>query len=83
MTVDTADPLVTQARLSDIRTRILARVPVTPAEMRDLLADIRRDRDNATRAARSAAATRRRQAAQPTAAAPAISIDTLFGSDAE
>lgn len=63
----------TIAHLQDIRIRVLNRERVTPAEMRDLLSDLRRDRENTAKTARSATAKKK-------AATASLSLDQLFPS---
>lgn len=73
-TASTADPLATQARLQDVRLRILNGERVPPDEMRELLSDIRRDRENAARLGRKGT-TKRKPAA---AGAVNVNLDELF-----
>ena len=69
-------PTDTASRLLDIRLRIHNRERITPAEMRAILLDIARDRENAAKYA-----ARDRRAAKKTAAggsAPSINVNDLF-----
>lgn len=68
--------LDTLARLQDVRLRVFNRERVTPEEMRLLLLDIVRDRENASRAGAKSRAAAKKAAATP---APALDINTLFG----
>jgi len=69
--------LDTLARLQDIRLRVYNHERISPADMRALLDDIRRDRDSASRAsAKTRAAARKAAGAPPTAK---LDIDSLFG----
>jgi beta-phosphoglucomutase-like phosphatase (HAD superfamily) len=69
-TVDS--PLDTQVRLADLRLRVLNNQPVSPAEYRDLLMDLRRHRVGA-----AAASSKARRAAAKVAAP--INLADLFG----
>jgi len=72
---DTAS-LDTLASLQDIRLRVFNRERISPAEMRKLLLDISRDRENASRAgARSRAAAKKADKSAPVQ----LDINTLFG----
>lgn len=68
--------LDTLARLQDIRLRVYNRERITPAEMRTLLLDIMRDRENASRAGAKA-----RTAAKKAASSAPVTLDInqLFG----
>lgn len=69
--------LATQARLADIRLRVINRETVTRDEYRSLLLDLRRDRDNTARSGRAAAAAKRKAS---TAVTPqSLDLNTLFG----
>lgn len=71
-----SDTLSVQSRLADIRLRVINREAVGTDEYRDLLLDLRRDRDNTARAARSATTAKRKaQTTTPTT----LDLNTLFG----
>ena len=71
--------LDTQLRLQDIRLRVMNRTPVTKDEYRSLLLDLRKDRENASRA--GAAARKTAKAAERSSARPQVQFDlaTMFG----
>lgn len=72
--------LDTQARLADIRLRVINREPISTDEYRSLLLDLRRDRDNTARNARSATAAKRRENTRSATVAPqTLDLNTLFG----
>lgn len=68
--------LAAQAALADIRTRILAGERVSPADMRSMLDDLRKDRD-ATSRAQAKAKREIAKANKPPLAAGDI-LNTLF-----
>lgn len=71
------DLLDTQLALADIRTRVLAGERLSASEMRTLLNDLRRDRENASRASAKA----RRDAARASAPSKAsTALEGLFKS---
>lgn len=72
-----SDSLDTLARLQDIRLRVFNRERISPQEMRALLLDICRDRENASRAGAKARTAARKAAGTTTA--PTLDINTLFG----
>ena len=74
---DDISTLDAQASLADIRLRVLNRERVPPDEMRLLLANLTRSRDNAARAAKSATAAKSRENRK--AARPQVSLSDLFG----
>lgn len=69
------DALATQTRLQDIRLRILNGDRVQPDEMRELLSDLRRDRENASRSRTRAKA---KGAGSVGGSKPAIDLNELF-----
>jgi hypothetical protein len=70
-------PSDTASRLLDIRLRIHNRERITPAEMRSILLDIARDRENAAKyAARDKRAAKR--AASGATPAPSLNLDEMF-----
>lgn len=69
--------LATQARLADIRLRVINRETVTRDEYRDLLLDLRRDRDNTARSGRAATVAKRKASIAVTPAT--LDLNTLFG----
>lgn len=73
--------LEVQARLSDIRTRVLAGGRVSAAVMRELLDDLRRDRDNTRKVAakvRTAAKRAAPGAQGAQGAQPSFDLETAF-----
>lgn len=74
-----SDTLATQARLADIRLRVLNREPVSIDEYRNILSDLRRDRDNTSRTARSATAAKSRAAKSAAKSPQSLDLNTLFG----
>ena len=68
-----SDSLDTLASLQDIRLRVYNRERISPAEMRKLLLDICRDRENASKAGA------RNRAAAKKAVASTLDINELFG----
>lgn len=73
-----SDTLSTQSRLADIRLRVINREIVTTDEYRDLLLDLRRDRDATARNARSASAAKRK--ANTVKPPQSLDLNTLFSS---
>jgi len=70
------DILTTQARLADLRIRVLSNQPVSPTEYRDLLLDLRRHRQGAA----AASAKARRTATKAMSTGPALDLDAMFNS---
>lgn len=70
--------LDTLSRLQDIRTRVLARERVTPDEMREMLSDLRRDRESASKA--GAVARKAQKSAGFAGARATFTVDSLFPS---
>lgn len=73
------DILTAQVALADIRLRIINGERVPPEEMRMMLDDLRRSRENTARMARSATAKAKR--ASSAAAGVSLSLDDLFPTD--
>lgn len=73
------DTLAVQSRLADIRLRVINREEVSRDEYRDLLTDLRKDRDNTARAARSATAAKTRANKSATVTPKSLDLNTLFG----
>jgi hypothetical protein len=74
--------LDTLSRLQDIRLRVFNRERISPAEMRTLLLDIMRDRENAAHAGAKARTAAKKAAGSATAATAApvqLDINALFG----
>lgn len=74
-----SDTLSVQSRLADIRLRVINREEVTRDEYRDLLNDLRKDRDNTARAARSATAAKSRANKSSAQTPQSLDLNTLFG----
>lgn len=72
-----SDTLAVQSRLADIRLRVINREPVSTDEYRDLLSDLRRDRDATARSARSATTAKRKASSSVTP--QSLDLNTLFG----
>lgn len=71
------DILTTQARLADLRIRVLNNQPIEPSEYRDLLMDLRRHR--VTAAAASSKARRTATKTMSGGGKPTIDINDMFG----
>jgi hypothetical protein len=67
--------LDTLSRLNDVRLRVFNRERVSPEEMRLLILDIVRDRENASRAGAKSRAAAKKAASAPTP----LNLADLFG----
>ena len=75
----TDDYIIAQQRLADIRLRIINNVPVSAAEMRANLMDLRRGRESAAAASASAKRRERASGRKVLADTGPLDLTDLFG----